>query len=268
MWEAILRLFSHMTRRFMDAPLCSSERSILASCWEFYLCGNDAFCCHIYVLEPFWCSLLPPALCHGSAISLALQLAFTVLVIGCSCALGLATPTAVMVGTSLGATKGLLLHGGSVLERFTIVDTIVFEKTRTLTIGRPTVTKVVSQGQGHQEDADARKRKIMNVILHDGIRATRRITTESVIFSFRTLLLDLLSEKHIPPSHITIGVSISQKITVAIGQAMETVVTIAIGQAIATVVTVAIDENRHPNKSKNDRFYRSSYDDGYLKSLP
>ncbi|PHU06959.1 Copper-transporting ATPase PAA1, chloroplastic [Capsicum chinense] len=102
----------------------------------------------------FIARLLPPALCHGSAVSLALQLSFTMLVIACSCALGLATPTATMVGTSLGATKGLLLHGENVLERFLIVDTIVFDKTGTLTIGRPTMTKVVSQGQGHQEDTD------------------------------------------------------------------------------------------------------------------
>ncbi|PHT29932.1 Copper-transporting ATPase PAA1, chloroplastic [Capsicum baccatum] len=105
----------------------------------------------------FGARLLPPALCHGSVVSLALQLSFTVLVIAYSFALGLATPTTVMVGTSLGATKGLLLHGESVLERFSTVDTIVFDKTGTLTIGRSTVTKVVSQGQGHQEDADARK---------------------------------------------------------------------------------------------------------------
>lgn len=62
----------------------------------------------------------------------------------------------VKVGTSLGATKGLLLRGGSVLERFSTVNTVVFDKTGTLTIGRPTVTKVVSQGQGYQEDPDAR----------------------------------------------------------------------------------------------------------------
>ncbi|KAH0768312.1 hypothetical protein KY285_004183 [Solanum tuberosum] len=105
----------------------------------------------------FGARILPPSLYHGSVVSLALQLSCTVLVIACPCALGLATPTAVMVGTSLGATKGLLLRGGSVLERFSTVNTIVFDKTGTLTIGRPIVTKVVSQGQGHQEDADARQ---------------------------------------------------------------------------------------------------------------
>ncbi|KAK4378596.1 hypothetical protein RND71_000458 [Anisodus tanguticus] len=89
----------------------------------------------------FGTRVLPPTLYHGSVVSLALQLSCTVLVIACPCALGLATPTAVIVGTSLGATKGLLLRGGSVLERFSTVNTIVFDKTGTLTIGRPTVTK-------------------------------------------------------------------------------------------------------------------------------
>ena len=52
----------------------------------------------------------------------------------------------IQVGTSLGATKGLLLRGGSILERFSSVNTIVFDKTGTLTIGRPVVKKVVTQG--------------------------------------------------------------------------------------------------------------------------
>ncbi|XP_011087884.1 copper-transporting ATPase PAA1, chloroplastic [Sesamum indicum] len=94
--------------------------------------------------------ILPAALHQGSSMSLALQLSCSVLVVACPCALGLATPTAVLVGTSLGATRGLLLRGGSILERFSTVNTIVFDKTGTLTIGKPTVTKVVTQG--HQAD--------------------------------------------------------------------------------------------------------------------
>ncbi|KAJ7968194.1 Copper-transporting ATPase [Quillaja saponaria] len=101
--------------------------------------------------------ILPATLYQGSAVSLALQLACSVLVVACPCALGLATPTAVLVGTSLGATKGLLLRGGSILEKFSMVNTIVFDKTGTLTIGRPVVTKVEApacgQNTGSQQNA-------------------------------------------------------------------------------------------------------------------
>ncbi|URE15937.1 E1-E2 ATPase [Musa troglodytarum] len=62
-------------------------------------------------------------------------------VVACPCALGLATPTAVLVGTSLGATRGLLLRGGDVLEKFAAVDAVVFDKTGTLTTGKPVVTR-------------------------------------------------------------------------------------------------------------------------------
>ncbi|KAL6517640.1 Polyamine N-acetyltransferase 1 [Orobanche minor] len=96
--------------------------------------------------------ILPTALHQGSSMSLALQLSCSVLVVACPCALGLATPTAVLVGTSLGATRGLLLRGGSILERFSAVNTVVFDKTGTLTIGKPTVTKVVIHG--HQADTN------------------------------------------------------------------------------------------------------------------
>ncbi|CAM8974177.1 unnamed protein product [Rhodiola kirilowii] len=91
----------------------------------------------------FGAQIVPAAFSQGSSISLALQLSCSVLVVACPCALGLATPTAVLVGTSLGATKGLLLRGGDVLEKFSMVNTVVFDKTGTLTIGKPVVKRVV-----------------------------------------------------------------------------------------------------------------------------
>ncbi|MYG48821.1 MAG: copper-translocating P-type ATPase [Gemmatimonadales bacterium] len=75
-------------------------------------------------------------------LSLALYAAVAVLVIACPCALGLATPTALMVGTGLGATRGVLIRDGAAVQTLDRADTLVFDKTGTLTRGAPRVVEV------------------------------------------------------------------------------------------------------------------------------
>ncbi|MCK6454076.1 MAG: heavy metal translocating P-type ATPase [Alphaproteobacteria bacterium] len=82
----------------------------------------------------------------------ALLAFIAVLIISCPCALGVATPAALMVGVGKGAEAGILIRGAEVLERARKLDTVVFDKTGTLTRGEPTVTDVVALGGGSEPD--------------------------------------------------------------------------------------------------------------------
>ncbi len=77
-------------------------------------------------------------------VTYALTAFVTVVVIACPCAMGLATPTAIMVGTGRGAEAGILIRGGEALESAGRIDTVVFDKTGTLTLGRPSVSSIVA----------------------------------------------------------------------------------------------------------------------------
>jgi Cu+-exporting ATPase len=100
-----------------------------------------------FIAFAVWASVGPdPRLAH------ALVVAVSVLIIACPCALGLATPVSIMVGVGRGAQLGVLIKNAEALERMEKVDTLVVDKTGTLTQGRPTVTQVVTSPGFDQDE--------------------------------------------------------------------------------------------------------------------
>lgn len=104
-----------------------------------------------------WCIILetsanPPTIFSSNTKAdnffICLQTATSVVIVACPCALGLATPTAIMVGTGVGAQNGVLIKGGEVLEKFNGISTFVFDKTGTLTTGFMVVKKFLKDLSG------------------------------------------------------------------------------------------------------------------------
>ncbi|CAN6448203.1 unnamed protein product [Victoria cruziana] len=119
----IQKFADRMSKYFVPVVIFASLSTWLA----WYLAGK---------FNAYPQSWIPPSM---DRFQLALQFGISVMVVACPCALGLATPTAVMVSTGVGASQGVLIKGGQALESAHKVDCIVFDKTGTLTKGKPTV---------------------------------------------------------------------------------------------------------------------------------
>ena len=91
-------------------------------------------------------------LVFGPSFTMALRNFIAVMIIACPCALGLATPTAIVVGTGRGAELGILIKGGEILEMVRHITTVVFDKTGTLTQGRPAVAEIITFGDYQESE--------------------------------------------------------------------------------------------------------------------
>ncbi|MDR3159987.1 MAG: heavy metal translocating P-type ATPase, partial [Spirochaetaceae bacterium] len=131
-----------------------------------------------------------------SPLEFSLTIFISVLVIACPCALGLATPTAIMVGTGKGAEQGILIKGGEALETAHRINTIVFDKTGTITCGKPEVTDVivVEGGAGAEPPLDGAG--ILLQIAASAETSSEHPLGQAIVRSARQRGLDLLKAEH------------------------------------------------------------------------
>lgn len=134
----------------------------------------------------------------GTSISFALMTFTAVIVIACPCALGLATPTALMVGTGKGAEHGILIKGGEPLEIAKRLDVIVFDKTGTLTNGKPEVTDIESYSDLSEKEILRIAASIEKSSEHSLAEAIMSYTEKELANSKGTNLLKTSSFKAIP----------------------------------------------------------------------
>ena len=152
----------------------------------------------------------------GMDVSAALSAAIATLVIACPCALGLATPTALMVGMGYGAERGILVRNGEAIQTARELDTVVFDKTGTLTVGRPEVrvSAYVGEGGADEDGAaprdtdDDRSRGALSAL--DPRHATLAVERESehpLARAIRAHLEDELARSPVPAGRVGTGVA-------------------------------------------------------------
>lgn len=163
----------------------------------------------------------------GKGLEFALSRFITVIIIACPCALGLATPTAVIMGTGVAARKGILIKSASALQKMQKADIIVFDKTGTLTKGKPEVTDIVPFGKNSEKDvlmAAATVEKNSEHVLADAIMAKAKamkikpfiathfkaIPGKGVAASWKEKKIELGSRKLINSREMQVGLLESQ----------------------------------------------------------
>lgn len=136
----------------------------------------------------------------GQPLSFVLNIAVSVLIIACPCALGLATPTAMMVGSGLAAKQGILIKNAKALQEFHTITHIIFDKTGTLTKGRPVVTEILSES--HTKD------QILSLAASLEIHSEHPLA-KAIIHDAKTKNIALQNSEN---NHLTVGIGVSGQI--------------------------------------------------------
>ncbi len=203
----------------------------------------------------------------GQPLLFAVTLAITVFVIACPDALGLATPMAVMVGTGLGATRGILFKNASALEDATKLNVIVFDKTGTLTVGQPEVVEIVTadgitedvlltaaaaveQGSQHPlAQAILRRAKDLTIVAPTGFESldgmgARAETVGGTVFLGNRLLMDTQKLALGPLEAEATRLQADGRTVVHVSQAAQVIGLIAIADAIRPTSKAAVAKLR------------------------
>jgi len=190
-------------------------------------------------------------LATGHSFEDGLLATVAVLIIACPCAMGLATPTAVMVGTGRGAQLGIVIKGGDVLERSGAIDSVIFDKTGTITKGEMTLTNVIADGIEERDvlrlaaSVEALSEHPIARAIVDGARARGVEVDRAEAFESTTghgvrarVGRDVVFVGRTGPDSVETPGSLNERATKLIGEG-ETVVWVTVNERVAGALSVA-----------------------------